>query len=239
MVRGVIRVAGPDPASVVSLERRFAAVRERLGVPDGFPPEVLAAADEAARTPPPSGADLTGVPFVTVDPPGSTDLDQALHLERRGDGYHLDYAIADVPAFVLPGGPVDAEARRRGQTLYAPDKRAPLHPPVLSEAAASLLPDQERPAFLWRFDLDAEGEVRSASVVRARCRARAGSTTATCRPRRTPCPRARPIPRTSSPRRPCSCARSASGARRSKRRAAPRTCHCRSRRWRPATGTTS
>src|SRR4051812_29567933 len=164
MVRGVIRVAGPDPASVVSLERRFAAVRERLGVPDGFPPEVLAAADEAARTPPPSGADLTGVPFVTVDPPGSTDLDQALHLERRGDGYHLDYAIADVPAFVLPGGPVDAEARRRGQTLYAPDKRAPLHPPVLSEAAASLLPDQERRAVVWRVDPDAEGEGRSAAV---------------------------------------------------------------------------
>jgi exoribonuclease R len=172
MVRGVIRVAGPDPASVVSLERRFAAVRERLGVPDDFRPDVLAAADEAARTPPPAGADLTGVPFVTVDPPGSTDLDQALHLERRGDGYHLDYAIADVPAFVLPGGPVDAEARRRGQTLYAPDKRAPLHPPVLSEAAASLLPDQERPAFVWRFDLDAEGEVRSTSVVRAQVRSR-------------------------------------------------------------------
>ena len=67
---------------------------------------------------------------MTVDPPGSTDLDQAMHLERRGDGFGVDYAIADVPAFVAPGGPVDAEARRRGQTLYAPDQRTPLHPPV-------------------------------------------------------------------------------------------------------------
>src|SRR3954453_4871013 len=172
MVRRVILLAGPDPASVAARKKRFAAARERLGGPDTFPPDVLAAAVAAARAQPPPEPDLTGVPFVTVDPPGSTDLDQALHLERRGDGYHLDYAIADVPAFVLPGGPVDAEARRRGQTLYAPDKRAPLHPPVLSEAAASLLPDQERPAFVWRFDLDAEGEVRSASVVRAQGRSR-------------------------------------------------------------------
>jgi exoribonuclease R len=172
MVRRVIRLAGPDPASVAALEKRFAAARERLGVPDTFPPDVLAAADAAARAQPPPEPDLTGVPFVTVDPPGSTDLDQALHLERRGDGYHLDYAIADVPSFVPPRGPVDAEARRRGQTLYAPDRRAPLHPPVLSEGAASLLPDQVRPAFVWRFDLDAAGEVGSADLVRAVVRSR-------------------------------------------------------------------
>jgi exoribonuclease R len=172
MVRRVIRLAGPDPASVAALQQRFAAVRERLDVPDTFPPEVLAAAEVSARTQRPPALDLTDVPFVTVDPPGSTDLDQALYLQRRGDGYHLDYAIADVPSFVPPGGPVDAEARRRGQTLYAPDQRAPLHPAVLSEGAASLLPDQLRPAFVWRFDLDAEGEVGSAEVVRAAVRSR-------------------------------------------------------------------
>src|SRR3982751_854580 len=172
MVRRVIRVTGSDPGSGAALRQRFAAIRERLHVPVEFPPEVLEAAAVAASAPQLPVADLTDVPFVTVDPPGSTDLDQAMHLQRRGDGYHVDYAIADVPAFVAPGGAVDAEARRRGQTLYAPDKRAPLHPPVLSEAAASLLPDQERPAFVWRFDLDAEGEVRSASVVRAQVRSR-------------------------------------------------------------------
>ena len=99
-------------------------------MPAEFPPEVLEAAAAAASAPQLPDADLTDLPFVTVDPPGSTDLDQAMHLERRGDGYRVDYAIADVPAFVAAGGPVDAEARRRGQTLYAPDQRTPAAPAV-------------------------------------------------------------------------------------------------------------
>src|SRR5919202_3853968 len=142
------------------------------GISEVFPPEVLSAAEDAARAPLPPRADLTDVPFVTVDPPGSTDLDQALALSRRGGGYHLDYAIADVPAFVAVDGPVDAEARRRGQTLYAPDRRVPLHPTVLSEGAASLLEGQVRPAFVWRLDLDDDGEVATADVVRATVRSR-------------------------------------------------------------------
>jgi exoribonuclease R len=172
MVRRVIRVGGPDPASVAALEERFAAIRSRLQVPVEFPPEVLADAERAAAAPALPDADLTDVEFVTVDPPGSTDLDQALHIERRGDGFGVDYAIADVPAFVTPGSAVDAEARRRGQTLYAPDGRTPLHPPVLSEGAASLLEGQVRPAFVWRFDLDADGEVRRTELVRALVRSR-------------------------------------------------------------------
>jgi exoribonuclease R len=172
MVRRVIRLAGPDPASVVALRDRFAAIRHRLGIAEDFPPDVLAAAETAAKDSLEPSADLRDVPFVTVDPPGSTDLDQALHLARRGDGYHLDYAIADVPAFVPVAGPVDVEARRRGQTLYAPDGRVPLHPPVLSEDAASLLPGQVRPAFVWRFELDAAGELQAADVVRALVRSR-------------------------------------------------------------------
>jgi exoribonuclease R len=172
MVRRVIRVGGPDPASVAALEERFAAIRSRLQVPAEFPPEVLAEAERAAAAPTLPDADLTDVEFVTVDPPGSTDLDQALHIERRGDGFGVDYAIADVPAFVAPGSALDAEARRRGQTLYAPDSRTPLHPPVLSEAAASLLEGQVRPAFVWRFELDADGEVRRTELVRALVRSR-------------------------------------------------------------------
>src|SRR3954469_7743857 len=172
MVRRVIRVVGPDPASVAALEERFAAIRQRLGIPAPSPPEVPAAAEQAAAAPALPEADLTDVEFVTVDPPGSTDLDQALHVERRADGFGVDYAIADVPAFVAPGGPVDAEARRRGQTLYAPDGRTPLPPQVLSEGAASLLEGQVRPAFVWRFELDADGEVRRTELVRALVRSR-------------------------------------------------------------------
>ena len=79
------------------------------------------------------------IPFVTIDPATSTDLDQALFIDRSGDGYKVFYAIADVPAFVVPGGALDAETRQRGQTFYAPDGRIPLHPEVISENAGSLL----------------------------------------------------------------------------------------------------
>ncbi len=109
-------------------------------MPADFPADVLAEAEAAVREPDLPSSDLTDLPFLTIDPPGSTDLDQAMHLERRGDGFRVRYAIADVGAFVRPGGALDAEAHRRVETLYSPDTRTPLHPPVLSEGAASLLP---------------------------------------------------------------------------------------------------
>jgi exoribonuclease R len=84
----------------------------------------------------------------------------------------VHYAIADVAAFVRPGGAVDREAHRRGETLYSPDARTPLHPPELSEGAASLLPGQVRPALLWALDLDADGEPRAVEVRRALVRSR-------------------------------------------------------------------
>ncbi len=110
------------------------------------------------------------MPFATLDPVGSMDLDQAFHLERSGDGVRVRYAIADVAAVVEPGGPVDVEAHTRGMTLYSPDSRAPLHPTVLSEGAASLLPDQVRDAVVWTIDLDAAGEQTAVDVRRARVR---------------------------------------------------------------------
>ena len=177
MVRRRIRLTPPPgatapPGSVEALSARFTQLRADLGVPADFPPEVLEAARQAAAAPLPAWVDLTEVPFVTVDPPGSTDLDQAMSLRRHGDGFAVDYAIADVPAFVASGGPVDAEAMRRGQTLYAPDRRTPLHPAVLSEGAASLLPDAVRPAFVWRFTLAADGTVTDTDLVRGLVRSR-------------------------------------------------------------------
>ena len=78
------------------------------------------------------------------------DLDQAVHLARTDTGFVLSYAIADVGAVMVPGGVLDTEVRRRGQTVYLPDGSVPLHPRVLSEDGASLLPDRVRPAALWR-----------------------------------------------------------------------------------------
>ena len=68
--------------------------------------------------------------MVTIDPPTSRDLDQAMHLERDGDGYVVYYAIADVAAFISPGDPIDLEANKRGMTLYGADSKIPLHPTV-------------------------------------------------------------------------------------------------------------
>lgn len=161
------------PDAPDELRAAFDAIRAELDVPQAFPPDVLAAATTAAgRLDAALGAgeDLLDVPFLTIDPPGSMDLDQAMALERDGDGHRVRYAIADVPAFVALGSPLDAEARRRGVTIYAPDRRTPLHPPSLSEDVASLLPDRVRAAFVWDLRLDATGAVSSATVARARVR---------------------------------------------------------------------
>jgi VacB/RNase II family 3'-5' exoribonuclease len=151
----------------------FAALRVELEVPGDFPSAALADADTAARSVELPDEDATDLPLVTIDPPGSTDLDQAVHLARNGTGYLVSYAIADVGSFVRPGSALDEEAHRRGETLYFPDLRVPLHPPVLSDDAASLLPDRLRPAVLWRIALDATGEVTAVDVRRARVRSRA------------------------------------------------------------------
>jgi exoribonuclease R len=147
----------------------FAAIRAELRIPDAFPPEVEA---EAAAASAPS-SDPLDLPLVTIDPPGSRDLDQSYYAERDGRGYRLTYAISDAGAFVTPGGALDAESRRRGMTLYAPDTRTLLYPPSLSEGRASQLPGQDVPAVVWTFDLDADGEPQQVRVERATVRSRA------------------------------------------------------------------
>ena len=145
----------------------FAKIRAELKLPESFPPEVEAEAHNAAEELALRPDDVTDLPFLTIDPPGSMDLDQAMHLERRNGGYRVRYAIADVASFVAPGGAIDTEARLRGETLYSPDTRTPLHPPSLSEGAASLLPGELRRALLWTIDLDGSGEERAVDVRRA------------------------------------------------------------------------
>lgn len=170
----IIRVASADNGvAATTLRDGIAALQAELGVTAEFPPEVEEAAAAAAANPRLPELDRTDLPFVTIDPETSMDLDQALHLERDGDGYVVHYAIADVAAFLAPGDPVDLEANKRGETLYAADAKIPLHPKVLSEDAASLLPDQARPALLWTHKLDATGEGTDTVVERALVRSRA------------------------------------------------------------------
>ncbi|QCX27911.1 RNB domain-containing ribonuclease [Nocardioides jishulii] len=177
-----VHPVGPPPAGSrpgvafpgeQALRDGIAAIRDELAVSEEFPAEVVAAAEAAAAAPRLPGLDRTDIEFVTIDPPGARDLDQALHVERDGDGFVVHYAIADVGAFVTPGDPVDVEANKRGQTLYGADSKIPLHPPVISEQAGSLLPDQVRPAILWTIALDSAGERTAATVERAMVRSRA------------------------------------------------------------------
>ncbi|MCP3786048.1 RNB domain-containing ribonuclease [Micromonospora sp. A3M-1-15] len=152
----------------------FGALRRELGLPEDFPAAAQREADAAAAAPLPAVADRTDIPFVTVDPATSRDLDQAMHLARRpGGGFRVRYAIADVFTHVRPGGELEAETWRRGQTVYLPDGNVPLHPHTLSEGAASLLPDADRAAVLWTIDLDADGGTVAVTLERARVRSRA------------------------------------------------------------------
>ena len=160
-----------DPTNALALG--LAAIRGQYKVPDSFPPEVCDAAADAARRVPNPHIDRTDIGFVTLDPATSTDLDQAFAIERSGGDLLLRYAIADVAWFVDDGGAIDAEAWRRGTTLYLPDGKARLYPPILSEAAASLLPDGARPAVIFTVRVAADGAVRLDGAERAIIHSRA------------------------------------------------------------------
>jgi exoribonuclease R len=159
----------------------MAQIREELEIRTDFSDEVveeaIASAVAGPQIPPGSGgttvADRTDLPLVTIDPPSSMDLDQAFAGEKTASGWRVFYAIADVAAWVAPGGPIDQESQARGFTMYSPDARAPLHPAELSEAAASLLPDQDRQSLLWTIDLDDAGHLLDATLERAMVRSRA------------------------------------------------------------------
>ncbi len=156
-----------------AFEQGFARIRDELDVPRRFPTEVLEAAERARpATAPGDRRDARSIEFVAIDPPGATDLDQLYSAHRRGDGYRVHYAIADVGDFITPGDPIDVEARLRGTTLYSPDTRTPLHPPVLSEDRASLLPGVDRPALLWTIDLGPDGSATAWHLERALVRNR-------------------------------------------------------------------
>ncbi|MFC0313876.1 RNB domain-containing ribonuclease [Gordonia phosphorivorans] len=151
----------------------FGKLRAELGLVAEFGSEVEAAAATAVDRYADARIDRSDLELVTVDPPGSMDLDQALRVVADDDGYLVHYAIADVAALVEPGGVVDEESRRRGATIYFPDGNVPLHPRVLSEGAGSLLPEVDRPAVLWTVRVAADGEVADVACARATVRSRA------------------------------------------------------------------
>ncbi|BCG80871.1 RNB domain-containing ribonuclease [Mesorhizobium sp. 113-3-3] len=160
-----------DPSQALSTG--LAKIRTEFHVADGFPADVTAAAEAATRRVPNQHADRTDMPFVTLDPATSTDLDQAFSIEASGGDLLLHYAIADVAWFVEDGDALDLEAWTRGETLYLPDGKAGLYPPAIAEAAASLLPDRPRPSVIFTVRVAEDGAVKLDGAERAIIRSRA------------------------------------------------------------------
>lgn len=160
-----------DPSQ--ALATGLSKIRTEFHVPDGFPPNVMALAQRAARRVPSQHANRTAMPFVTLDPATSTDLDQAFSIEASGSDLLLHYAIADVAWFVEDGDAVDVEAWARGETLYLPDGKAGLYPPVIAEGAASLLPSGPRPAVVFTVRIAGDGAVKLDGAERAIIQSRA------------------------------------------------------------------
>ncbi len=141
-----------------------------------FPPEVMAETAAWLASPQiddPALADHTAVPFVTIDNAHSKDLDQAVFVDREGEGFVVAYAIADAAFYVRPGSALFAEAMKRGASYYFPGFSVPMLPRPLSEGLISLNPDGPRRALIFFHHLDAHGELTQTRLVRARVRSRA------------------------------------------------------------------
>jgi exoribonuclease R len=160
----------------LALADGFDAIARQYGLPKEFPSEVLSAATAAVSTtaegPSPDRISSLEIPYVTLDPATSTDLDQAFHLHSDGDEIVLSYALSDLSSFAPEGGPVELEAWRRGLTIYGLAKKVPLYPQVISQKAASLLPDGPRPAVQVTVGINAVGDVRLRNIQRITCASR-------------------------------------------------------------------
>lgn len=120
----------------------------------------------------PSLEDRTSSPFCTIDGAHSRDLDQALHIERNGDGFVLHYALADAAHFVARGSALFADSMHRGASYYFPGFAIPMLPRPLSEGLVSLNPDGPRRALVFSTELNRAGEHLRTSVARARIQSR-------------------------------------------------------------------
>jgi ribonuclease R len=97
--------------------------------------------------------DLTELPTFTIDPATAKDFDDAISAQREGDAIRVWVHIADVSAFVRPGSTIEAEAYRRGTSVYVPGAVEPMLPEALSNQACSLVPGEERLAVTVEMEL--------------------------------------------------------------------------------------
>lgn len=170
----VVEVLGPPGTP----EADFRAIAWRHRLRREFPAAVVEEAEHWEATLPADECarrrDLRDLPFVTIDPATARDHDDAVCVEPiEGGRMRLWVAIADVSYFVAEDGPLDLEARRRGNSVYFPDRAIPMLPERLSGELCSLRPDVDRFVLAVELDVDARGRVGRSSFHEAVIRSRA------------------------------------------------------------------
>jgi ribonuclease R len=145
------------------------------GIPHEFPPHVLEEAERVARQPLGDREDLTHVPIVAIDPADARDHDDAVWAAPDEDagnpgGWRAIVAIADVSFYVRPGSALDKEARKRGNSVYFPDRVVPMLPETLSAEICSLKEGEDRAALACHLQVTKDGQLKSWRFTRARVR---------------------------------------------------------------------
>lgn len=146
-------------------------------LPWEFPEEVVQESERFGDAVDPATAerrlDLRDLPLVTIDGADARDLDDAIYAEPREDGFRVLVAIADVAEYVQPGRPLDAEAEKRGTSVYFPDRVIPMLPETLSNGLCSLNPEVDRLCTVCEMFVDARGKVTSSRFHEAVMRSQA------------------------------------------------------------------
>ena len=164
--RLVERLGDPSAPKAVSL----IAIHQH-GIPDAFPDAVMAQADAAKPATSKGRVDLTDLPLITIDPADARDHDDACCAlldedPKNPGGFLLWVAIADVAHYVTAGSALDAEARKRGNSTYFPDRVVPMLPDRLSGDLCSLHEGVTRPCIAVEMKLSSTGEKLSHRFVR-------------------------------------------------------------------------
>ncbi|MDB4091643.1 ribonuclease R [bacterium] len=164
--RVVERLGDPSAPKAVSL----IAIHQH-GIPDAFPDAVMAQADAAKPATSKGRVDLTDLPLITIDPADARDHDDACCAlldedPKNPGGFLLWVAIADVAHYVTAGSALDAEARKRGNSTYFPDRVVPMLPDRLSGDLCSLHEGVTRPCIAVEMKLSSTGEKLSHRFVR-------------------------------------------------------------------------
>ena len=145
----------------------------KYGIPFQFPEETIAEAQDAAKLPLSEDhrEDLRHLPIVAIDPADARDHDDAIWAQPNEEGgFDAVVAIADVSFYVRPGGALDREARKRGNSVYFQDRVVPMLPEVLSADVCSLKEGEDRAAMACHLKISAQGKVTSWRFSRAMVR---------------------------------------------------------------------